>query len=183
MKKRLLDTTTVLLDKFINRYHDYYDFWGIGVIYTHCQNINNYFLTFDLLKHDCFESDDFLKKINDKFSEYLDDYLLIHNKKKEDLVMANIKIAFDKDHKISAKTRYGDYFQVRVTLVDSFDRTFFRYGDGYSVPHTQWLKQRDYIDSLPIENHLIIGNNNFLFELPKKSLVSTDELFNNYTAL
>jgi hypothetical protein len=38
--------------------------------------------------------------------------------------MANIKIAFDKDHKISAKTRYGDYFQVRVTLVDSFDRTF-----------------------------------------------------------
>jgi len=82
-------------------------------------------LTFDLLKQDCFESDDFLKKINDKFSEYLDDYLLIHNKKKEDLVMANIKIAFDKDHKISAKTRYGDYFQVRVTLVDSFDRTFF----------------------------------------------------------
>jgi len=60
--------------------------------------------------------------------------------------VANIKIAFDKDHKISAKTRYGDYFQVRVTLVDSFDRTFFRYGDGYCVPHTQWLKQRDYID-------------------------------------
>lgn len=59
MKKRLLDTATVLLDKFINRYHDYDDFWGIGVIYSHCQNINNYFLTIDLLKQDCFESDNF----------------------------------------------------------------------------------------------------------------------------
>lgn len=183
MKKRLLDTATVLLDKFINRYHDYDDFWGIGVIYSHCQNINNYFLTFDLLKQECFESDNFLKKINNKFSEYLDDYLLIHNKKRDDLVAAKIEIAFDKDHKISIKNLYGDYFQVRVTLVDSFNRIFFRYSDGYCVPHTQWLKQRDYIDSLPIENHLFIGNNNYPLELPKKSLVSTDVLFHSYTVL
>lgn len=97
--------------------------------------------------------------------------------------MAKIEIAFDKDHKISIKNLYGDYFQVRVTLVDSFNRIFFRYSDGYCVPHTQWLKQRDYIDSLPIENHLFIGNNNYPLELPKKSLVSTDVLFNSYTVL
>ncbi len=27
MKKRLLDTATVLLDKFVNRYHDCEGFW------------------------------------------------------------------------------------------------------------------------------------------------------------
>lgn len=40
------------------------------------------------------------------------------------MIEAVIKITFDKDHKISAGTLYGDYFQVRVILVDSYTRTF-----------------------------------------------------------
>ncbi len=183
MKKRLLDTATVVLDKFVNRYHDYENFWAIGVLYSHCKDINQFSLTFDLLNQKCFENDEFLKKINDKFSKYLDDYLLIHNKKRDDVAEAMIKIAFDKDHKMSVETLYGDYFQVRVILIDSYTRKFFRYSEGYCVPHTQWLEQRNYIDSLPIESHQIMGNNNFPLELPKKSLMSTDVLFDNYTDL
>lgn len=183
MKKRLLDTATVLLDKFVNRYHDYENFWAIGVLYTYCQSLDQFSLTFNLLDHDCFGSDEFLNQINIKFSGYLNDYLDIHNKKREDLMEAIIKIVFDKDHKISQETLYGDYFQVRVVVVDLYDRSFFRYSDGYCVPHIQWLKQRNYIDSLPIEDHLIGGNNNFLLMLPNKSLISTDILFDDAAIL
>jgi len=94
------------------------------------------------------------------------------------LIEAVIKIAFDKDHKISAATLYGDYFQVRVILVDSYTRTFSRYNDGYCVAHTHWIKQRNYIDSLPIKDHPLIGNYNFSLNLSPKSLEITDVLFN-----
>lgn len=178
MKKRLLDTATVLLDKFVNRYHDCDGFWAIGVLYTHCLDLDQFSLTFDLLDQNCFISDEFLKQVNNKFSSYLDDYLAIHKKKREDLIEAFIKIAFDKDHKISAGTLYGDYFQVRVILVDSCTRIFSIYDDGYCVAHTHWIEQRNYIDSLPIEDHQLIGNHNFPLKLLPKSLATTDILFN-----
>jgi hypothetical protein len=178
MKKRLLDTATVLLDKFVNRYHDCEGVGAIGVLYTHCFSIGEFSLTFDLLNSNSFINDEFLKNVNNKFSSYLDDYLAIHKKKREDLIEAVIKIAFDKDHKISADTLYGDYFQVRVILVDSYTRTFSRYNDGYCVAHTHWIKQRNYIDSLPIEDHPLIGNYNFSLNLSPKSLEITDVLFN-----
>lgn len=81
MKKRLLDTATVLLDKFVNRYHDCEGFWAIGVLYTHCFSIGEFSLTFDLLNSNSFINDEFLKNVNNKFSSYLDDYLAIHKKK------------------------------------------------------------------------------------------------------
>ncbi len=82
---------------------------AIGVLYTHCFSLGEFSLTFDLLNRNSFINDEFLKQINNKFSSYLDDYLAIHKKKREDLIEAVIKIAFDKDHKISAGTLYGDY--------------------------------------------------------------------------
>ncbi len=81
MKKRLLDTATVLLDKFVNRYQDCEGFWAIGVLYTHCFSLAEFSLTFDLLNRNSLINDEFLKQVNNKFSSYLDDYLAIHKKK------------------------------------------------------------------------------------------------------
>ncbi len=76
MKRRLLDTATVLLDKFVNRYHDYEDFWAIGVLYSYCQSLDQSSLTFNLIDRDCFGRDEFLKQVNIKFSDDLDKYLI-----------------------------------------------------------------------------------------------------------
>ncbi|MCH7389281.1 hypothetical protein [Acinetobacter dispersus] len=179
MKKRLLDTATILLDKFVNRYHDYEDFWGIGVLYTYCQSLDKSFLTFNLIDQDCFGRDEFLKQVNLKFSDYLDKYLAIHKKKRGDLAEATIKIAFDKDPKILPETLFGDYFQVRVKLIDSYGRSFMRYSEGYCVPHTLWIEQRNYIDSLSIESHHMMGNIHFPLTRPIKSLADTDILFSH----
>ncbi|EKU60890.1 hypothetical protein J595_02703 [Acinetobacter sp. 1592897] len=46
------------------------------------------------------------------------------------------------------------------------------------MAHTHWIKQRNYIDSLPIEDHPLIGNYNFSLNLSPKSLEITDVLFN-----
>ncbi|EPG37277.1 hypothetical protein [Acinetobacter colistiniresistens] len=183
MKRRLLDTATVLLDKFVNRYHDYEDFWAIGVLYSYCQSLDQSSLTFNLIDRDCFGRDEFLKQVNIKFSDDLDKYLAIHKKRREDLADATITIAFDKDHKISSETLFGDYFQVRVILIDSYGRRFMRYSDGYCVSHTLWLEQRNYIDSLSIETHHIVGSIHFPLTRPIKSLPDTDILFNDIKAV
>ncbi len=59
MKKRLLDTATVLLDKFVNRYHDCEGFGAIGVLYTHCFSIGEFSLIFDLLNCNSFINEEF----------------------------------------------------------------------------------------------------------------------------
>lgn len=180
MKKRLLDTATVILDKFINRYHEYYDFWAVGVLYTHCQSLNKFSLTFNLLDNRNFQNDDLLMKINMKFSGYLDCYLMLHHKKRDYLTQATIQIAFDNFNQISEDNLYGDYFQIRVILVDLNNRKFMRRREGYCTPHVQWLERSEYIDSLSIEaKYQIVGSACSPIRLPIKSMDSTDYLFND----
>lgn len=151
MKKRLLDVTRVLMDKFINRYHEYGGFWGIGVLYTHANHSNTSEFTFKLLNQHHDIKDDFLEKVHQKFSKYLEHYLKIHNKSKQDLVEASIKIQFDIDYALKPASLYGDYFTAQVELIDCKGVRFTQKSDGYCFPHTQWLKQQKFIDSLPFE--------------------------------
>ncbi|MFW2077431.1 hypothetical protein ACG94X_06835 [Acinetobacter sp. ULE_I010] len=151
MKKRLLDVTRVILDKFSNRYHDYYGFWGIGVLYTHARHLNTSSFTFKLLNQHHDINDIFLEKVHQKFSKYLVHYLTIHHKFVTELSIAMIKIDIDRDHLLKASTLYGDYFCVQVELIDQKGQRFFAESDGYCFPHIEWVQQRKLIDSLSLE--------------------------------
>ncbi|AWL28344.1 hypothetical protein DJ533_07060 [Acinetobacter defluvii] len=151
MKKRLLNVTGIILDKFTNRYHEYGNFWAIGVLYTHARHLNRSGFIFNLLDDNYIENDVFLGKVHLKFIQYLEHYLKIHNKSKQDLTAAIIKIQFDKNHLLRSTTLYGDYFTVQVELIDCKGAHFTQKSDGYCFPHTEWLAQRKLIDSLSIE--------------------------------
>lgn len=151
MKKRLLDVTRIILNKFINRYHEYGGFWGIGVLYTHVKYLNCSDFTFNLLEHNHLEKDVFLEKVHLKFTQYLEHYLKIHHKSKQDLAKASIKIQFDIDHALKPASLYGDYFTAQVELIDCKGARFTQKSDGYCFPHIEWLAQRKLIDSLSIE--------------------------------
>ena len=166
MKKRLLDVARVILDKFTNRYHEYYDFWGISVLYTHAKFLNKSSFSFNLL-YDFYDEDgDFLEKVHKKFHGYLDHYLKLNNKSRSDLNLAVIKIKFDIDNVLKPKTLYGDYFHVEAELIDEKGNHFTQTLNGYCYPHTQWIKQRNFIDSLPLNKKNSIGkfDRNFNFE-------------------
>jgi hypothetical protein len=151
MKKRLLDVTSVILDKFSNRYHDYDEFWGIGVLYSHARHLNTSSFTFKLLNQHHDINDVFLEKVHQKFSKHLVHYLSIHHKFLTDLSLAMIKIDFDRDHLLKPSTLYGDYFYVQVELIDQKGQCFIAESDGYCCPHIEWIQQRKLIDSLPLE--------------------------------
>jgi len=148
MKKRLLDVTRVILDKFSNRYHDYYGFWGIGVLYTHARHLNTFSFTFRLLNQHHDINDNFLEKVHQRFSKYLVDYLSVHHKFLTDLSLAMVKIDFDHGHLLKPSTLYGDYFCVQVELIDQKGQRFFAESDGYCFPHIEWIQQRNLINSL-----------------------------------
>ncbi|MFW1735314.1 hypothetical protein ACG94V_13045 [Acinetobacter sp. ULE_I001] len=148
MKKRLLDVTRVILDKFSNRYHDYYGFWGIGVLYTHARHLNTFSFTFRLLNQHHDINDNFLEKVHQRFSKYLVDCLSVHHKFLTDLSLAMVKIDFDHGHLLKPSTLYGDYFCVQVELIDQKGQRFFAESDGYCFPHIEWIQQRKLINSL-----------------------------------
>ena len=160
MKKRLLDVTRVIFYKFTNLYYDYNYFWGIGVLYTHVKQLDKSKFTFDLLTEYDDGNDVFLEKVHLKFTQYLEHYLKIHRKSKQDLAEASIKIQFDIDHILKPASLYGDYFTVQVELTDKKGIHFFQESDSYCFPHNQWLKQQKFIDSLPFEEK------KFYWEMP-----------------
>ena len=149
MKKHLLDVCRILLDKFTNRYHDYDGYWGVGVLYTHAKSLNSTFFEFNLLGEYSAHQDLFLLQVQQNFQKYLVHYLAIHQKKLNNLQVANIEINFDDQCLIKEKTLYGHYFIVKVKIVDKEGRSFLAEANGYCVPHHDWTNQRNYIDTLP----------------------------------
>lgn len=115
-EKRLLDVTRVILDKFSNRYHDYDEFWDIGVLYSHTKYLNTSSITFKLLNQHHDINNVFLEKVHQKFSKYLVHYLSIHHEFLTDLSLAMIKIDFDRDHLLKPSTLYGDIFMCKSSL-------------------------------------------------------------------
>lgn len=149
MKKKLLDVSRIILDRFTNRYHDYDGYWAIGVLSSHAQYLNSSNLKFELRSNTATQTVPLLLKVEQKFKIELVHYLSLYKKKLSDLQVAYIDISFDDKCLIKQKTLYGNYYVVKVIIVDMQGRAFSVESNGYCVPHTDWINQRKLIDSLP----------------------------------